>query len=377
LKQTKPRYQQGSIQRVSRKHGFVWKVRFSDWKDGKRHQKTLTFSGAKFPTEADVRREIELEVQMQNRDTQRAKIGATFGAITRLYRDKHLPDLEHSTRQTNSYLLKNYIEPRFDRAPIRDVTPLAVSEWMAELTLAPTTKSSIRSILSVCFELAALHQFIPSTERNPMSLVKLKGTSKRQKPIAQLAIAQFQKLIESLPEPINIMTLVAGGLGLRVSELVALKWEDIGWKNKQISIERKFTHGALGLTKTAASEAVLPLDDGLLAILTAWKPKTGDSEWIFPSTRTGGPRSASMLLQDHLKPAIEKLGYGRVTWHTLRHACRSWLGGAGASLTTQKDLLRHSDIDMTLNYGKTLPKEMRRAHEKIAKKIVPKVMIAT
>ncbi len=171
------------------------------------------------------------------------------------------------------------------------------------------------------------------------------------------------------------MTLVAGFLGLRVSELVALKWEDIDWKEKQITIQRKFTHSRLGPAKTIASEAGLPLDAGLLSILENWRSKVPESEWMFPSSRSGGPRSASMLLNDYLKPAAEKLGLGNVGWHALRHACRSWLGGAGVSASTQKDLLRHSDIGMTMRYGFTPNADMRKAHNKVAKQLDPKSLL--
>ncbi len=378
MKLSKARYQQGSISKEPRASGgFVWKVRFSEFKQGKRHQKTLTFDGVKYPTERDVRAALEPTVSRVNAGTDRSRVESLFGALIDLYREKHLPGLEHSTRQTNTYLLNSYIEPQWWKTGILDVKPLAVMEWFKELDLAPTTKASIRSVMSQCFELAALYEYIPAMQRNPMSVVKIKGSSKRQKKVTPLTIDQFRKLLESLPEPLNIMTLVAGGLGLRVSEMVALKWEDFDFENKQVTIQRKFTHGALGLTKTVASEAALPLDPGMLAVLEAWKPKTKESEWVFPSPRTGGPRSASMLLQKGIQPAAKKLGIGNVGWHTLRHACRSWLGGSGAPLTTQKDLLRHSDIDMTMGYGKTLPAEMRKAHAKIAKKMVPENMLGT
>jgi integrase len=378
MKPSKARYQQGSISKLPRSSGgFVWKVRFSEHINGKRHQKSLIFDGIQYPTERDVRKALEPTVVRVNAGTDRSQVESLFGTIIEIYRVKHLPSLEHSTRQTNAYLMDSYIEPKWWKTGILDVKPLAVMEWMQELGLAPSTKANIRSVMSQCFELAALHEYIPSMQRNPMSLVKIKGSSKRQKKVASLTIEQFLKLLESLPEPLNIMTLVAGDLGLRVSEAVALKWEDIDWKKKEISIQRKFTRGKLGPTKTVASEAALPLDPGLLKVLKAWKPKTVDSEWLFPSRYTGGPRSASMLLEKGIQPAAKKLGIGHIGWHTLRHACRSWLGGSGAPLTTQKDLLRHSDIDMTMAYGKTLPKEMRKAHDKVARKLVPKSMLET
>ena len=167
----KSRYQQGSITRIPRANGYAWRVRFSEWSGGKRTQKSLTFSGLEYPNESDVRKAIELAVSQQNRDTEKAKVEAVFGDIIGLYRTEHLPGLEHSTRQTNTYLLTSYIEPMFKDVPIRGVTPLAVTRWFSELKLAPTTKASIRSVLSQCFELAALHEYIPAIERNPMKLI--------------------------------------------------------------------------------------------------------------------------------------------------------------------------------------------------------------
>jgi integrase len=167
------------------------------------------------------------------------------------------------------------------------------------------------------------------------------------------------------------MVLVDGAYGLRVSELLALKWEDIDEKAKTISIVRKFTRGQLGEAKTSASAAPLPLSPALLKALQEWKPKTKGSEWLFPSPRTGGPRSASMLLQKGIKPAADQLGFGRITWHSLRHACRSWLSSGGAAIGTQKDLLRHSNVSTTMDvYGAALTDDMRRAHENLVGRIL-------
>ena len=98
---------------------------------------------------------------MLNTQDGRAKVGAKFGAITELYRAKHLPTLRHSTQQTNRYFLKDYIEPRWTDEPLQDVTPLMVLGWLGELDA--TTKAAIRSIVSQCFQLAALHGYTPAT----------------------------------------------------------------------------------------------------------------------------------------------------------------------------------------------------------------------
>jgi hypothetical protein len=112
-----------------------------------------------------VRKVIEQQVILQNRKAERVKVGALFGVLCALYRREHLPTLRHSTRGTNEYLLRDYIEPQWSADLIRDVTPLAVTSWIRDLrslsdpakTLSPTAKASIRSIMRQCFELAARH----------------------------------------------------------------------------------------------------------------------------------------------------------------------------------------------------------------------------
>ena len=103
MRTKRPRYQQGSITRIPlASGGHTWRVRFSELKAGKRVQKSLTFSGDEYRTENDVRKAIELEVVKQNRSAERHKVDASFSAPIGLFKDNHLPELEHSTRELYS-----------------------------------------------------------------------------------------------------------------------------------------------------------------------------------------------------------------------------------------------------------------------------------
>ncbi|MGD0940078.1 MAG: tyrosine-type recombinase/integrase [Terracidiphilus sp.] len=373
MKKTRARYQQGNIRKVPRASGFAWEARFANGKvDGKQKYKSYYFDGAQYPTEASVRTALQHKVVLTNSAAGRAKVDARFQDIIEIYRAKHLPNLEHSTQQTNSYLIDSYIEPEFGERKITEITPLAVLDWFDSLNLAGTTKSSIRSVLSVSLRLAAIHGYIPISDARAMSLVTIKGVSKRQKKKKQITMDWFHRLIKALPEPLNIMVIVDGCLGLRISELVALKWEDVDPKIRTIMIQRKFTHGKLGKTKTDASEAGLPLGKELFEILDYWKPKANGSEWVFPSNRTGGVRSASMLLQKGIQPVAKQIGLGHITWHMLRHACRSWLDSIRTPTGVQKDLLRVADISTAMNiYGHALTDDMRKSHNKLVKQLIP------
>jgi integrase len=376
LRAKRARYQQGTIRKVERANGFAWEVRFSETVNGTRKRKTICFESDEYPTEASVRTAIQTQVVLANTQNERSKVGAKFGAVAVLYRTEHLPTLRNSTRHKNAYLLKDYIEPRWANELLQNVTPLGVVRWLGELgELAPTTKAGIRSVMSQCFEQAVLHGYLPASERNPMSRVRVKGTTKREKPVVILTPADFQRLVAALPSPLNVMVLLDGALGLRVGELLALHWEDIDWAEKTITIQRNYTHEQLEEVKTAASNAVLPLADLLVDVLRRHQTTTGDSALLFPSTRTGGYRSASMLLGKGLQPVAEGLGLGNVTWHGLRHSCRTWLDAKGVPVGLQKDLLRHSDISTTMNrYGRALQPDMRIGHSAMVQDLVPDSM---
>jgi hypothetical protein len=87
----KTQYQQGSIRKVSKAKGYAWEVRFSEWLNGKRFQRSLTFQGTEYPEEADVRKAIELTVSQINSGTAGERADAKFGVIITLYRRKFLP----------------------------------------------------------------------------------------------------------------------------------------------------------------------------------------------------------------------------------------------------------------------------------------------
>ena len=390
MKTKRSRYQQGTIRKISRANGFAWELRFSETIDGKQKQKSLYFDGNEYPTEGSVRKATQLQVALANTENDRHKVGIKFGTIAALYRNEHLPTLRKSTRDKNAYLLRDFIEPKWADEPLLTLTPLKVVAWIASIKglkrvgnglendfkpLAPTTKAGIRSVMSQCFELAALHAYIPATERNPMSLVKIKGVGRREREIIVLTQDQFRELVSALPAPINVLVLLIGCFGFRIGEALGLHWADVDWDNLTLMLKRAYTHGEIGEVKTVASRAKLPVDDDILGIIKAYRETLDGSELVFPSPRTGGYRSASMLLQKGLQPVAIRLGLGRVTFHGLRHSCRTWLDAAGVTVGLQKALLRHANISTTMDvYGRALQPDMRIGHTAMVQGLIPDSM---
>jgi integrase len=126
-------------------------------------------------------------------------------------------------------------------------------------------------------------------QRNPLELVKIKGGSKRQKALVTLTGDEFLLLLAELREPFRTMAIVAMCTGLRISEVLALRWESLNFEAGTMLVERAVVNGRIGPTKTETSKDDVPLDGELATILLAWQAVQGRSTGlVFPSPLTGG-----------------------------------------------------------------------------------------
>jgi len=218
-----------------------------------------------------------------------------------------------------------------------------------------------------------LWEYLP-TDSNPMSLVRIEGSTKRRKKPRILTPQEFSSLIVAVDrEPCRTMVIVALCTGVRCSELAALKWSDFDWQNLSVYIRRAIVSGRLDDVKTEYSEAPLPLDPALAEVIFGWRRKTefcSDSDFVFASPFTSGekPYTPWNMQHNQLSPAAVRAGLGPIGWHTLRHTYRAWLGDNGEPLTVQKELMRHASIQTTLNtYGGGMMDSMREAHGRVVK----------
>jgi integrase len=70
-----------------------------------------------------------------------------------------------------------------------------------------------------------------------------------------------------------------------------------------MEVKEGVVHGRLGPVKTESSEDKIPLDPEFASILLNWKLKSTESEWIFPSPKTGRCYHASPIQQDRIRRA--------------------------------------------------------------------------
>jgi integrase len=174
------------------------------------------------------------------------------------------------------------------------------------------------------------------------------------------------------------MAFMAAVTGLRVSELLALKWADVDFTAQEIYLCRAVVCQHIGALKTETSQKPVALDTALADALLDWRghcPYNQDSDYVFASSEKHGkqPLWPSNAMSKHIRPAALRAGIVKhVRWHVFRHSFATLLNGNGENVKTVQESLRHADSKVTLDtYTQGLMPVKRAAQKKVSQMIVP------
>jgi integrase len=170
---------------------------------------------------------------------------------------------------------------------------------------------------------------------------------------------QSRAIYDQLPQPENLVLLLATVCGLRCSEVLGLKWGDIRPDQQLINVQRSWSMDKEGKPKSKASKAPVPCIPALARDLAAWRRESvysRDDDWVFASKRNHGrtPRSGSSLVADHIKAAAIRAGVIKADdkrqfgLHNMRHSLATSLISWGTDIKTVQTLMRHANVATTL-----------------------------
>jgi len=164
----------------------------------------------------------------------------------------------------------------------------------------------------------------------------------------QLAMLQ-EHTKDNIRDQAIIETLYA--TGVRVTELLHIKIEDIKWETRQITIRKgKGNKSRLVLFSHACAVR--------LERFIETREYTGD--YLF-SNKRGLPISSD-LVQMKFRQYSETLGF-KVSPHTLRHTFAANLAEKGMDFTCIQELLGHSNINSTRIYTRLMNPERKKKYD--------------
>lgn len=240
--------------------------------------------------------------------------------------------------------VEKYLKLYFKQRPMDAITPLDIQAFFnSHRQLSLALLKTLRVILNDMFSKAIDNDLCV---KNPVSNVRLQST---QKPKEQhsLNAKEQAKAIEWAINNHQIDILTVLKTGVRRGELLGLKWSDIDFDKKIISVNESISppirngDGVDYEVKTSASRRQIPIDKELSDCLKSL-PRT--SERVFNCTNANAYGKG---IKKTLKQMSDECNIPFLTLHELRHTYGTVLREKGVDIYTISKLMGHSSIDVT------------------------------
>jgi integrase len=286
-----------------------------------------------------------------------------------------LPTLKFATRRIYTTLLQKHLLPRFGQQQLSEINKVEIQRFVLgklEQGLAWETVSHLRHLMSKILGTAVEWELLAM---NPARGVKMpERTLKR--PRSFLTLDEFRRLTSQLVGPSRLIVALAGGVGLRIGEILALRWRMIDFDCETVRVEETCYKGHLGTPKTRASRRELPLPASIVQDLAIHRSQCVDASpgaLVF-GTRNGTPLSADNMRKRELRPACARAGIKPIDWHTLRHTHATLLHDQGTPLKIAQAQLGHSHVSTTSDvYTHAVGDGQREAIDRLASDLFPSV----
>jgi integrase len=366
------RHQDGHLRKAKRKSGSVWEFLWRETgADGKRHQRTLVIGPVKdFRTEREALAQIQTFRTNINNTSLPVSALLTFSGLVGHYCQTELVNESKTPKTQESYrvYISRWIEPKWGREYIHGIKPVLVEGWLRSLPLANGSKAKIRNIMSAVFSHGMRYEI---TDKNPMRAVR--QSAKREEIPVVLGVAELHRLFDGLALRERAMAVCDALTGIRRSELMGLKWEDLDFIERKINIVRSVVDCSVGPCKTETSRKHVPMNEHIAQVLIAWRQEsfyTKPNDWVWASPHKQGrdPYWPQTIMRRFIQPAAAAAGITkRIGWHTFRHTFSTLIKSLGIDAKVVQELMRHASFRTTMDgYTQALDEPKRQAQERLA-----------
>ena len=305
-------------------------------------------------------------LQQINADTYVPPIDGNFSAWLDSWLETYVKiSREASTYANYVYCVNANIKPVLGAYKLQDIRQQHVQAFVNALHDKGKASSTVKKNYAVLH--AALDQAhaLNMIQRIPCEHTQLPKAS--QKEVKAFTLDEQARFVEALPDTAEGRALLFMlGSGVRVGELLALQWDDIGEQGIHIrrTIKERMKAGGQGVElyvgspKSAKSDRHIPLNEPLKRLLGRHRIAQNerrlecggvwtDNNLVFPNS-LGGYNDDRNLSHRVLSPALKKAGIAHCGTHTLRHTFATRAIENGVDVRTLSELLGHADVATTL-----------------------------
>ncbi len=258
--------------------------------------------------------------------------------------------------------LRKWVHPVWDGRLLSSISSLDVHELIFNNLqgLSDNSRRTILKLICKIFQMAVNEGVI---ERNPTLSLKVKVAQPKQAVLNANEVnvlLQEAKVTEHRFYPVWATALLTG---MRSGELFALKWTDVDFSNKRISVTRSWSSkSGYHSTKTGRNR-VVPISGDLETLLKEIKLKTGiGSEFVLPRLSEWETGQQAQVLRDF----CETIGITQVKFHDLRATFITQLLLKGVSLAQVMAVVGHTQLKTTNVYLRVVGSDLDGVTEKLS-----------
>jgi integrase len=259
---------------------------------------------------------------------------------------EHDRERKPSTIKGYRWLINSQILPALGTVRVEDLTQEQVERWLAALPGKSSSKRKTLVVLHGIMERARKQHRLPS---NPVKDVE-KPPQHRGGEIHVLSPEEVRALIRAAATPQDAaLYLTAAFTGLRMGELIALRWRDIDQDGATVRVRASYSAGALTTPKSGKVRAV-PLAPDVARAVAGLRTRgylTGADDLVFVGD-TGGYLDGSALRRRY-KATLRRAGLRALRFHDLRHTFGTRVI-AHADIRRVQEWMGHADIQTTMRY---------------------------
>jgi integrase len=307
--------------------------------------------------------------------------------VENTYQVDVLPLMAKSTQDRYRGIINRYLFPAFGGLCLRDLSFDSLQHFFTQLNpavLCYESRDKIRDVLSSILQAALQRGLVVKNPCDGVRLQRERRGRRRNKPY--VTPEQFEALVSRIAEPYASMVFVAIYTGLRASELIGLKWNDV--HQDSITIDERCCRGDWDAPKSEASNATIAVNECVvrrleqlktLSVKVKWGGhgaskmirvvrSSGPEDLVFQSLKKGTTMRDNNILSRHIKPAARAIGLGFVNWRCLRTSHATWLKLAGADVKDAQAQMRHARPGITLEiYQQFVPESQKRVVDNLGR----------
>jgi integrase len=247
---------------------------------------------------------------------------------------------------------------------ISELTTARIRTWHKTLTtmVSSHTANVAKKFLRAALALAAEDLGVSSLPQMPTRLGR-----GRPRPTKRILLPEQVGLLltHALSDEKGLYYSFPFLTGVRPSEQLALRWDDIDFNSGIIRIRRTQEPDLTitDFTKTTASTRDIPMSRLLAEMMAKWRPRcplgNDGVERVFPCLgrpgfrshkKRGGPLSYANFIRTYWRPTLRALELPIVTPHSARHVFISTLQSRGVEVGLVAKLAGHADVAVTLSH---------------------------